>query len=305
MFFATQRLVLASVTAAAIILLAAPAEAARKARNIAPTISGTPSTTVSAGGTYAFKPSAYDANGDTLRFSISGKPLWAGFSSTTGALTGVPSEAYVGVYSNIVITVTDGKFKASLPAFSIVVSAPAPANNVPTISGSPVVAAVVGQPYAFQATAHDADGDKLAFSVANKPAWATFESATGLLYGTPGAGDVGTAPEITIAVTDGKATSKLAPFSITTNAAPAGSATLSWMPPTQNADGSPLTDLAGYKVSYGTASRSYVTTLTLGSPGMNSVVIEDLKPGTYFFAVQAVNSAGVVSDFSNEAVKVL
>lgn len=306
MIFATKRNAFVSLVAFAFLGLSIAADAApRKSRNVAPTISGTPPTSMSAGSAYTFTPTAYDANGDTLRFSVSSKPLWAAFSATTGTLSGVPGEADVGIYSNIIISVSDGKFTRSLPAFSITVSAPAPTNSAPTISGTPVVAATVGQPYAFQPAAHDSDGDKLTFSIANRPAWATFEAATGLLYGAPGSSDVGTAQNVTISVTDGKATSTLPAFSITTAAAPTGSATLKWTPPTQNADGSPLTDLAGFIVSYGTSSRRYTTTLELGSPSMTSVVIEDLGPGTYYFAVRAINTTGVASEFSNEAVKVL
>jgi len=40
------------------------------------------------------------------------------------------------------------------------------------------------------------------------------------------------------------------------NAYPA-QATVSWIPPTTNTDGTALTDLAGYKVYYGTVSWSY------------------------------------------------
>jgi hypothetical protein len=39
---------------------------------------------------------------------------------------------------------------------------------------------------------------------------------------------------------------------IPTHDAISGQATLSWDPPTTNVDGTPLTDLAGYKVYYGT-----------------------------------------------------
>ena len=55
---------------------------ASKRRNIAPTISGTPLNSVAAAATYSFQPTAYDANGDALTFSIANKPVWATFSSS-------------------------------------------------------------------------------------------------------------------------------------------------------------------------------------------------------------------------------
>ena len=284
-----------------------PAAHAARVRNVAPVISGSPATTAQAGSPYYFRPTATDANGDTLTFRISGKPLWATFSSSTGTLSGTPGAGAVGTYANIIIAACDGKFTRSLPAFSITVSDPAPvapANRAPVISGTPVVAAQVGQPYAFRVTASDPDGDALTYAIANKPAWATFETDTGLLYGTPAAGNVGTVANIVVSVSDGEAMASLPAFSITTAPAPTLSATLRWNPPTQNTDGSALTDLASYQVSYGTSPRSYATTLAVAASA-SSVVIDGLEAGTYYFAVKAVNAAGVASEFSNEATKVL
>jgi hypothetical protein len=90
--------------------------------NQPPTISGTPPTTARTGVAYAFTPTARDPEGRTLTFSISNKPAWAAFSTTTGRLSGTPSSAQTGTFSNIVIRVSDGVSTASLPAFAIVVS---------------------------------------------------------------------------------------------------------------------------------------------------------------------------------------
>jgi hypothetical protein len=91
--------------------------------NRAPSISGTPATSVVVGSAYSFQPSATDADGDTLSYSISNKPAWASFSGTTGRLSGTPGTGSVGSYGNIVISVSDGTASASLPAFSIRVDA--------------------------------------------------------------------------------------------------------------------------------------------------------------------------------------
>ena len=72
---------------------------------------------------YSFQPTATDADGDTLSFSISGKPDWASFNNKTGQLSGTPGTGSVGAYGNIVISVSDGTTSASLPAFSIQVQA--------------------------------------------------------------------------------------------------------------------------------------------------------------------------------------
>lgn len=88
--------------------------------NEAPTITGAPGVSVAAGSNYTFTPTASDANGDHLTFSIVGKPSWATFSIADGTLSGTPPT--VGNYSSIVITVSDGSLSASLAPFSIVVS---------------------------------------------------------------------------------------------------------------------------------------------------------------------------------------
>ena len=89
--------------------------------------------------------------------------------------------------------------------------------------------------------------------------------------------------------------------SVTVNQVGFGSATLSWTPPTQNTDGSPLTDLASYKIYYGNESGNYQTTIQIDNPGITIYVVENLTPNTYYFVMTAINSSGVESGFSNEA----
>jgi hypothetical protein len=110
------------------------------AANRAPTISGSPATTATVGTTYAFRPTASDPDGNKLTYKIRQKPRWATFSSTTGILTGKPSAAHVGTYSNIEIRVTDGKATRVLPKFAInvVKATDAPAPPPPSSSSSSV-----------------------------------------------------------------------------------------------------------------------------------------------------------------------
>jgi hypothetical protein len=168
-------------------------------------------------------------------------------------------------------------------------------NTAPTISGAPPTAIVEGEFYEFLPTAEDADGDPLRFSVYHKPDWASFDQATGRLWGTPASGDVGTFVNITIAAWDGKVATSLNPFNITVGEIAMGSATLSWNPPTQNADGSVLSDLAGYKIYYGRDADSLGRTVVLNNPGLTRYVIEDLSPDVWYFTVTSVNSEGVES----------
>src|SRR6185503_14882002 len=149
--------------------------------NTAPTISGTPAATAIAGVEYSFRPTAADTNpGTTLTFSIQNGPVWATFTPATGELRGTPGAADLGVYSNIVIRVSDGQDSATLPAFSISVT-----NTAPQISGTPAPSVVAGNQYSFTPAATDPDGTPLTFKIENRPAWASFDLGTGRLQGTP------------------------------------------------------------------------------------------------------------------------
>ena len=81
-----------------------------------------------------------------------------------------------------------------------------------------------------------------------------------------------------------------------------GNATVSWIPPTENTDGSNLgADLAGYRIYYGTSSGDYSNTLEIANPGLSSVVVEGLDEATWCFVMTAVNTIGIESSYSEEA----
>lgn len=83
-------------------------------------------------------------------------------------------------------------------------------------------------------------------------------------------------------------------------AATTTSITLGWEPPTRNSDGSLITNLAGYKIHYGTASSEYTATIALQNAGLTRYVVDNLPSGTYYFAITAYNSQGVESPMSGE-----
>jgi hypothetical protein len=271
--------------------------------NVAPVISGTPSTSVAAGSTYRFVPTASDGNGDPLRFGIVNRPSWATFSSSTGQLTGTPTAAHAGTYANIEIRVSDGRTSRGLTPFAITVTGSS--NRAPTISGTPSTSVNVGSAFAFRPTASDADGNTLTFAISNRPAWATFNAATGQLTGTPTAASAGTYSNIVISVSDGTARAALPAFSIAVVDVSNGAATLTWTPPTTNTDGSTLTTLAGYRIAFGTSSAHLTQTIQLGNAGMSSYVVENLAPGTYYFAIRAYTSGGAESANSNVVTKIV
>jgi len=80
---------------------------------------------------------------------------------------------------------------------------------------------------------------------------------------------------------------------------------MSWNAPTKNTDGSLLTDLAGYKVYYGTSSGHYTGSIKVIGKNSTSISAATLTssvpaPGTYYIVVTAYDTSGIESDYSNE-----
>jgi hypothetical protein len=279
--------------------------------NSPPVIWGDPGYSAAVGATYLFQPDASDSDGDVLEFSVANKPEWANFDPLTGGLQGTPASDDVGQNANVVISASDQISVSSLASFTIHVDqdfTPPDAGGgdtvsaAPTVSGTPNASAVVGSLYSFLPEASDADGDELSFSIVNKPAWASFDTTTGQLEGMPVSADVGTTNAIELSVTDGSSIAALVTFGITVEQAGPRSFTLSWTAPTQNEDGTALTDLAGYRIYYGTTTGQYSEEVALDSPGTSSHVIENLATGKYFLVMTSVNSGGMESKYTPEMV---
>lgn len=172
-------------------------------------------------------------------------------------------------------------------------------NSAPTISGQPAAGVRAGSAYGFTPTAADVDGDTLAFSIANKPSWASFAASTGKLSGTPNAVDVGTYSNIVVSVSDGKTTTSLPAFAVSVTVGSAGTARLTWTPPTQNEDGTSLTNLAGYRLLYGTSINALVQSVDIIPATRSSYDIEGLTPGQYYFAMQSYTTTGLHGPLSS------
>ena len=180
-----------------------------------------------------------------------------------------------------------------------------PVNSAPIISGTPNSSVLMGEQYSFTPSASDADNDPLTFDVQGEPNWLSINSVSGALTGAPTLADVGSYSGIVVSVSDGSASASLPQFGVDVVENANGSVTLTWTAPTQNEDGTMLTDLDGYKIYYGTASGSYPNQVTIDNISVTTHVIENLTPNTYYFVATAFNTSKVESKFSGEASKVV
>lgn len=126
---------------------------------------------------------------------------------------------------------------------------------------------------------------------------ATACTATGGWSGAKASSGSQTLPEVTRTTTFG--------LTCTFAGTPAqpGTKVVSWVAPTTNTDGSPLTNLASFRVLYGTSASNLDRSAVVDSAAARSWTTPSLVHGTYFFAVRAVNSAGAESDNSSPLVQ--
>jgi Putative Ig domain len=165
----------------------------------------------------------------------------------------------------------------------------------PALSGTPAASVQVGQSYSFTPTVTGGTGS-VEYRIANKPPWLAFDSSTGALAGKPSAKDVGVYRELTVSVSSGGTSAALVPFDVTV--APAGGApvNLSWVAPVSSTNGGPL-ELSGYHIYYGAYADSLANVVSVGA-AETSYVFDNLKSGTWYFAVAAVSAGNVESSMS-------
>jgi hypothetical protein len=179
-------------------------------------------------------------------------------------------------------------------------------NAAPTITGTPAGSAVPGESYTFTPSASDPNGDSITFAIQNRPAWANFDTRTGRLAGTPTEAQIGMYANVVITASDGTAQTSMPAFSINVAAIGVGNGTaeLTWVAPTLRSDGSPLTNLAGYRVYYGRAANRYTNTVDL-NVGVSTHVVDNLAAGTWYFAVSAIDARGAESALTAPATKII
>jgi hypothetical protein len=88
-------------------------------------------------------------------------------------------------------------------------------------------------------------------------------------------------------VSDGAHEASLPAFPIAVTEIATASASLTWTAPTENTNGTTLTNLAGYVIKYGSSANAMTQSVTIDSPGILSYVLSNLSPGTWYASVTA------------------
>lgn len=177
--------------------------------NDAPSISGSPLTTIKAGQMYQFVPTSDDIDSENLTFTIQNKPSWGLFDQNVGSLSGGPSDNDIGSYENIVISVTDGELAASLPAFNILVK---DGNEAPNANNMQVV---INEDEAISIIPDisDNEDDTLTTSIESPAKFGTVELQDNVFIYTPNQDYFGE-DTFTYSASDGKKTSNIASVAI-------------------------------------------------------------------------------------------
>ncbi|MBF0368930.1 MAG: S-layer homology domain-containing protein [Magnetococcales bacterium] len=152
----------------------------------------------------------WDDDGLTFHVDLQGTLGEVVMTAETGAFEYTPVADANGSDS-FTFHVSDGILDSDTATITVTIVA---VDDPPTISGTPVVETAPGEVYIFTPTASDVDGDELLFAIDNLPGWATFDTATGTLSGTPQEADIGTTDSILISVTAGGESASLAAFDL-------------------------------------------------------------------------------------------
>lgn len=167
--------------------------------NTAPVLSGSPLTTIDEDSTYSFTPTMID-DGDTttISYTLSNAPQWLIIDSTTGAISGVPTNDDIATTTDIVISVSDGFLSSSLAAFSIEVIN---VNDAPELTALNDISTTVGDNISLNISSNASDidtDDELTFTAVGLPSGVTLSSAGAISGSIDSVGDF----TATVTVTD-------------------------------------------------------------------------------------------------------
>jgi Calx-beta domain len=234
------------------------------------------------------------------------KTFYVKLSGAGGAVLGSPSTTTVQIRGNL----GGGNVSLSAPTFSVSQNAGGVTIAVNRTNGAAGAAAVfyaTANVSAIAGTDYTAEHGMLSWAngdAAPKTFTIPVSNAKPISGSKTFAVALATAEDVVL----GSPTSAI--VTIHGNAAPppaptTGEATLSWVRPTLYTNGSPMTDLAGYKIYYGKSSTALTGVIQVTSPSTVEFEISSLGAGTWYFSVSAYNSEAVESERSAVASKTI
>jgi len=172
-------------------------------------ITGTTTATEDSAFSYTVAAASDVDSGDSLTYTKHSGPDWVSVSSS-GILTGTPSNANVGTGNTVVIRATDGS--GAYAEFTLTITV-ANTNDAPTFTSTPVKTAKTGLLYTYEVKTSDDDRDSVTVTATTIPSWLEFDANTNVLSQTPSNSDVGT-HSVVLTATDTKGATATQAFTI-------------------------------------------------------------------------------------------
>jgi trimeric autotransporter adhesin len=253
-------------------------------------------------------PSA--ARGTSRQFTAMGTYTDSSTQDLTAAVTWSSSNTAVATISNAagskgsatalaVGTATISAASGSVSGSTALTVTPATLSSITITPVNPSVAPGAAQQFTALGTYSDATTQDLTATAtwnSSNPAVASISNATG----SKGLATAVASGSAAITAMSGSI-SGTAMLTVATGSS--GNATIFWDAPTTNADGTVLTDLAGYRIYYGTSPGDYPSNIDVGN--VTTYVFSNLAAGTYYLVITAYDTSGNESSYSNEISKTL
>ena len=223
------------------------------------------------------------------------KSFYLTLSNANGAAAGSPTVASITIVGAGSGSGSTGVISLSAPNYAVAQNAGSLTVTVNRSGGSSGAASVgyaTANSTAIAGTNYTAESGQLTWASGDMSA-KTF--SVPISNATPFTGSKVFAVAIAAATGATLGTPASSIVTITGDGTTTGSAALSWVAPTLNTDGTPLTNLAGYRISYGTNPGSLTNVITITSASTTSYEITNLNAGTWYFTIEAYNTAGVDS----------